>query len=176
MSALDVSIQAQILNLLTDLQAEFGLTYVFIAHDLSVVRHVSDRVEVMYLGKVVERGPVGDIYRSPRHPYSAALLAAVPVPDPDYVDHKPRIVLTGDLPSPIHPPLGCRFNSRCPRATDLCRSEEPMLQPQLGDPSGHVAACHYPLADGETLVATSTGTGSQTMSFGGAAPSEEGRK
>ncbi len=174
-SALDVSIQAQILNLLTDLQAEFGLTYVFIAHDLSVVRHVSDRVEVMYLGKVVERGRVGDIYRSPRHPYSAALLAAVPVPDPDYVDHKRRIVLTGDLPSQIHPPQGCRFNSRCPRATDLCRSEEPMLQPQLGDPSGHVAACHYPLANGETLVSASNSAGSRAMSFGGAAPSEKGR-
>jgi oligopeptide/dipeptide ABC transporter ATP-binding protein len=154
-SALDVSIQAQILNLLTDLQAAFGLTYVFIAHDLSVVRHVSDRVEVMYLGKVVERGPVADIYRSPRHPYTSALLAAVPVPDPDYVDRKRRIVLTGDLPSPIHPPRGCRFNSRCPRATDRCRSEEPVLQSQLGDPSGHAAACHYPLADGETLETAS---------------------
>ncbi len=150
-SALDVSIQAQILNLLTDLQAEFGLTYIFIAHDLSVVRHVSDRIEVMYLGKFVESGSVADIYRSPRHPYTSALLAAVPVPDPDYVDARRRIVLTGDLPSPIHPPLGCRFNSRCPRATEICRTEEPILQPQLGDHSGHVAACHHPLSDGETL-------------------------
>jgi oligopeptide/dipeptide ABC transporter ATP-binding protein len=150
-SALDVSIQAQILNLLTDLQADLGLTYVFIAHDLSVVRHVSDRVEVMYLGKIVESAPVTDLYTSPRHPYSAALLAAIPVPDPDYVDHQRRIVLAGDLPSPIHPPQGCRFNSRCPRATDICRAEEPTLKPQLGDPSGHVAACHHPLANGEIL-------------------------
>jgi oligopeptide/dipeptide ABC transporter ATP-binding protein len=159
-SALDVSIQAQILNLLTDLQAELGLTYIFIAHDLSVIRHVSDRVEVMYLGKFVERGPVADLYRAPRHPYTAALLAAVPVPDPDYVDHKRRIVLTGDLPSPIHPPAGCRFHARCPRATELCRVEEPILQPQFSDPPGHVAACHYPLADGESLpsaAATSLG-------------------
>jgi oligopeptide/dipeptide ABC transporter ATP-binding protein len=150
-SALDVSIQAQILNLLTDLQADLGLTYVFIAHDLSVVRHVSDRVEVMYLGKVVESAPVVDLYRSPRHPYSAALLAAIPVPDPDYVDHQRRVVLAGDLPSPIHPPVGCRFNSRCPRATEICRAEEPALLSQLGDPPRHVAACHHPLSDGESL-------------------------
>ncbi len=150
-SALDVSIQAQILNLLADLQGELGLTYVFIAHDLSVIRHVSDRVEVMYLGKVVERGPVSDLYRSPRHPYTAALLAAIPVPDPDYVDQKRRVVLRGDLPSPIHPPKGCRFSSRCPRATDRCRVEEPALEPRFGDPPGHEAACHYPLADGERL-------------------------
>jgi oligopeptide/dipeptide ABC transporter ATP-binding protein len=170
-SALDVSIQAQILNLLTDLQAEFGLTYVFIAHDLSVVRHVSDRVEVMYLGKVVESGPVADIYRSPRHPYTSALLAAVPVPDPDYVDAKRRIVLTGDLPSQIHPPRGCRFNTRCPRATEICRTEEPPLQPQLTDPSGHVAACHHPLADGEGLQSTPT---AGSAAIGGGTPHADG--
>jgi oligopeptide/dipeptide ABC transporter ATP-binding protein len=155
-SSLDVSIQAQILNLLIDLQAELGLTYVFIAHDLSVIRHVSDWVDVMYLGKIVERGPVTDLFRSPRHPYTAALLAAIPVPDPDYVDQKRRVVLTGDLPSPIHPPLGCRFNSRCPRATDRCRSEEPMLEPRLSDPAVHLTACHFPLADGEVLASAET--------------------
>jgi oligopeptide/dipeptide ABC transporter ATP-binding protein len=155
-SSLDVSIQAQILNLLIDLQDELGLTYVFIAHDLSVIRHVSDWVDVMYLGKIVERGPVADLFRSPRHPYTAALLAAIPVPDPDYVDHKHPIVLTGDLPSPIHPPPGCRFSSRCPRATDRCRSEEPLLEPRLGDASAHVTACHFPLADGETLPSADT--------------------
>jgi oligopeptide/dipeptide ABC transporter ATP-binding protein len=155
-SSLDVSIQAQILNLLIDLQSELGLTYVFIAHDLSVIRHVSDWVDVMYLGKIVERGPVADLFHSPRHPYTAALLAAIPVPDPDYVDHKRRVVLTGDLPSPIHPPPGCRFSSRCPRATDRCRSEEPMLEPRLSDNAQHLTACHFPLADGEILASADT--------------------
>ena len=155
-SSLDVSIQAQILNLLIDLQSELGLTYVFIAHDLSVIRHVSDWVDVMYLGKIVERGPVADLFHSPRHPYTAALLAAIPVPDPDYVDHKRRVVLTGDLPSPIHPPPGCRFSSRCPRATDRCRSEEPMLESRLSDTAQHLTACHFPLADGEILASADT--------------------
>jgi oligopeptide/dipeptide ABC transporter ATP-binding protein len=155
-SSLDVSIQAQILNLLIDLQAELGLTYVFIAHDLSVIRHVSDRVDVMYLGKIVERGPVSELFRVPRHPYTAALLAAIPVPDPDYVDHKRRVVLTGDLPSPIHPPAGCRFSSRCPRATDRCRNEEPALEPRLSDAADHLTACHFPLADGEILASAKT--------------------
>jgi oligopeptide/dipeptide ABC transporter ATP-binding protein len=155
-SSLDVSIQAQILNLLIDLQTELGLTYVFIAHDLSVIRHVSDWVDVMFLGKIVERGPVADLFRSPRHPYTAALLAAIPVPDPDYVDHKRPIVLTGDLPSPIHPPPGCRFSSRCPRATDRCRSEEPTLESRLGDTAEHLAACHFPLANGEILASAET--------------------
>ncbi len=155
-SSLDVSIQAQILNLLIDLQGELGLTYVFIAHDLSVIRHVSDWVDVMYLGKIVERSQVADLFDSPRHPYTAALLAAIPVPDPDYVDHKRRIVLTGDLPSPIHPPSGCRFSSRCPRATDRCRSEEPMLEARLSDSATHLTACHFPLSDGEILASAET--------------------
>ena len=151
-SALDVSIQAQILNLLVDLREEFDLTYVFIAHDLSVVRHVSDRVAVMYLGEVVERAPVDDLYRVPRHPYSAALLAAAPIPDPDFADRRERIVLVGDLPSPIHPPAGCRFSSRCPRQRPECTSLAPVLEPRRGDPPSHETACYYPLADGETLV------------------------
>ncbi len=156
-SALDVSIQAQILNLLVDLQDEFGLTYVFIAHDLSVVRHVSDRVEVMYLGEVVERGPATELYRSPRHPYSAALLSAAPVPDPDFADRRERIVLAGDLPSPIHPPSGCRFSSRCPRRQAICTTDPPPLEPRLGDAPSHQAACHFPLADGEVLEGAAVG-------------------
>jgi oligopeptide/dipeptide ABC transporter ATP-binding protein len=153
-SALDVSIQAQILNLLTDLQDEFNLTYVFIAHDLSVVRQVSDRVAVMYLGQVVEQAPVDELYRVARHPYSAALLAAAPVPDPDFVDRRDRIVLVGDQPSPIRPPEGCRFGSRCPRARAECHAVPPPLAPCLGDAADHLTACYYPLHDGEPLVGT----------------------
>jgi oligopeptide/dipeptide ABC transporter ATP-binding protein len=150
-SALDVSIQAQILNLLVDLREEFDLTYVFIAHDLSVVRHVSDRVAVMYLGEVVEQAPADDLYRAPRHPYSSALLSAAPVPDPDFADSRKQIVLVGDLPSPIHPPAGCRFSSRCPRQRPHCAVVAPMLEPCFGDPASHQSACYYPLADGESL-------------------------
>ena len=150
-SALDVSVQAQILNLLVDLREEFDLTYVFIAHDLSVVRHVSDRVAVMYLGEVVEQAPADDLYRTPRHPYSSALLAAAPVPDPDLADSRKKIVLAGDLPSPIHPPAGCRFSSRCPRQRPHCTVVAPTLEPCFGDPASHQSACYYPLADGETL-------------------------
>jgi oligopeptide/dipeptide ABC transporter ATP-binding protein len=152
-SALDVSIQAQILNLLIDLRDAFDLTYVFIAHDLSVVRHVSDRVEVMYLGEVVEEAPVDELYRAPRHPYSSALLAAAPVPDPDFADRREHIVLVGDQPSSIHPPIGCRFSSRCPRREEHCTVAEPVLEPRLGDALSHVTACYYPRADGETLGA-----------------------
>ena len=151
-SALDVSIQAQIINLLDDLQREFNLTYIFIAHDLSVVRHVSDRVAVMYLGKVAELGTVGRLYERPRHPYSSALLSAVPVADPDLADQRQRIVLSGDVPSPINPPTGCRFHPRCPKAQPNCVTDVPELFPRLGDPEGELAACHYPLQDGETLV------------------------
>jgi oligopeptide/dipeptide ABC transporter ATP-binding protein len=141
-SALDVSIQAQILNLLRDLQRELRLTLVFIAHDLGVVRHVSDRVAVMYLGRIVEIAPVDELYAHPVHPYSEALLSAVPVPDPDVLDS--GIVLEGDVPSPIDPPPGCRFHPRCRYATDVCRVEDPPLTADDGKP--HPAACHHPLS------------------------------
>jgi oligopeptide transport system ATP-binding protein len=139
-SALDVSIQAQVVNLLDDLQDEFSLTYVFIAHDLGVIRHVSDRIAVMYLGKIVELSPAEELYTRPIHPYTEALLSAVPIPDPDA--QRERIVLVGDVPSPISPPTGCRFHPRCRYATDICSVEEPPLVPHGG---GHLAACHHPL-------------------------------
>jgi oligopeptide transport system ATP-binding protein len=140
-SALDVSIQAQILNLLRDLQRDLKLTLVFIAHDLGVVRHVSDRVAVMYLGRIVEVAPVDELYAHPVHPYSEALLSAVPIPDPDVADS--GIVLEGDVPSPIDPPTGCRFHPRCRYATEICRVEDPPLTTDGGKP--HPAACHHPL-------------------------------
>jgi oligopeptide/dipeptide ABC transporter ATP-binding protein len=150
-SALDESNQAQVLNLLTDLQDEFHLTYVFITHDLSVVRHVSDRIAVMYLGKVVEVARTDEIFETTRHPYTKALLSALPVPDPDAADSRERIVLTGDLPSPINPPSACRFHPRCPKAQEICSREEPPLLPVLGDDGTHLTACHFPLEVGETL-------------------------
>ncbi|WP_051706374.1 ABC transporter ATP-binding protein [Nocardioides aequoreus] len=142
-SALDVSIQAQVVNLLEDLQDELGLTYVMIAHDLSVVRHVSDRVAVMYLGKIVEVADRDDLYEHPRHPYTAAMLSAVPVPDTRRRTERERIRLQGDVPSPIDPPPGCRFHTRCWKATEVCRTEEPPLV-QIGPAPGHLAACHHP--------------------------------
>jgi oligopeptide/dipeptide ABC transporter ATP-binding protein len=150
-SALDVSIQAQIINLLADLQQEFGLTYIFIAHDLSVVRHVSDTVAVMYLGQISEIAPTSQLWDHPRHPYTDALLSAVPVPDPDKSDQRERIILAGDVPSPVAPPSGCRFHPRCPKAAPTCVDQVPVLEPRLGDGPDHQAACHFPVADGEDI-------------------------
>jgi oligopeptide/dipeptide ABC transporter ATP-binding protein len=152
-SALDVSIQAQVLNLLADLQDDFGLSYLFIAHDLEVVRHVSNSVMVMYLGRVAESGPGDQVYDRPRHPYSAALLSAAPAADPDSAAARQRIILTGDVPSPINPPSGCRFHPRCPKAQDLCSADEPVLETKAGDPSTHLTACHFPVETGENLAA-----------------------
>jgi oligopeptide/dipeptide ABC transporter ATP-binding protein len=151
-SALDVSIQAQIINLLSDLQDQLDLTYIFIAHDLSVVRHVSDRVALMYLGQVVELAPVEEIFQSPRHPYANALLSAVPIPDPAEAAKKERIILVGDVPSPIYPPSGCRFHPRCPKAQPACVVEEPRLESRLGDDADHTVACHFPVQEGEDLA------------------------
>ncbi|PYC72395.1 peptide ABC transporter ATP-binding protein [Micromonospora arborensis] len=150
-SALDVSIQAQVMNLLEKLQGEFGLSYVFIAHDLSVVRHLSDRVAVMYLGKVVEIGTEDEIYERPTHPYTQALLSAVPVPDPTQRHNKTIIRLTGDVPSPISPPSGCRFRTRCWKAQDVCAEQVPLLEIRQG--SDHPSACHF--AERREIVATS---------------------
>ena len=150
-SALDVSIQAQIINLLADLQGELGLTYIFIAHDLSVVRHVSNSVAVMYLGKVTELAPVEQLWNHPRHPYTDALLSAVPLPDPNKSAQRERIILVGDVPSPIVPPSGCRFHPRCPKARQDCVDRDPELEPRLGDEADHLAACHFPVEDGEDI-------------------------
>ena len=138
-SALDVSIQAQVVNLLDDLKNELGLTYLFIAHDLSMVRYISDRVAVMYLGRIVELGIRDDVFDRPLHPYTQALLSAIPVPDPDVETRRKRIILKGDVPNPANPPVGCNFNTRCPLAVDICFQEEPECKEYA---PGHRVACH----------------------------------
>ncbi|MFL5816976.1 MAG: ABC transporter ATP-binding protein [Conexibacter sp.] len=152
-SALDVSIQAQVVNLLDDLQDDMHLSYVFVAHDLSVVRHVSDRIAVMYLGKIVESSPAEELYVKPIHPYTAALLDAIPIPDPKENRARERHVVGGEPPNPIDPPSGCRFRTRCPRASELCARVEP---PLAAYPGGHLAACHHPLNVSPQEIAAAT--------------------
>jgi peptide/nickel transport system ATP-binding protein/oligopeptide transport system ATP-binding protein len=150
-SALDVSIQAQILNLLRDLQRDFDLTLIFIAHDLSVVRHMCDRIAVMYLGKIVELADADALFAHPRHPYTGALLSAVPVPEPGGAGRRRRQILHGDVPSPTNPPPACRFHTRCPKCEAICTRETPELSPKDG---GNLAACHFPLSDAEVEAMT----------------------
>ncbi|MFT4008549.1 MAG: ATP-binding cassette domain-containing protein [Nocardioidaceae bacterium] len=150
-SALDVSIQAQVLNLLKDLQEELGLTYIFISHDLSVVRHVSDRISVMYLGKIVETATTQELFAAARHPYTRALLSALPPADPDAADRRERIVLSGDLPSPTSPPSGCRFHPRCPKATQRCVTESPLFEPAFDDGPEHPVLCWHPMTPEQSL-------------------------
>jgi oligopeptide transport system ATP-binding protein len=158
-SALDVSVQAQVVNLMEKLQNELGLSYVFIAHDLSVVRHISDRVGVMYLGKMAELGTEDEVYDRPTHPYTQALLSAVPVPDPTLRGKREQIVLTGDVPSPANPPKGCRFHTRCWKAQERCKTEIPVLEMRPDGSGGHLSACHFaePRAIVDTSVADNSG-------------------
>src|SRR5919198_1307049 len=159
-SALDVSIQSQMLNLLEDLQRDFRLTYIFIAHDLGVVRHVSDRIAVMYLGKLVELSPAEELYSRPIMPYTEALLSAVPIPDPAPPNKRGRIGLQGEVPSPIEPPPACRFHPRCRYATDICKTVEPPLVDYGG---GHFAACHHPRNVTEAMVETALQDGAEVQ-------------
>jgi peptide/nickel transport system ATP-binding protein len=170
-SALDVSVQAQIINLLDDLQDEFKLTYLFVAHDLSVVRHVSDRIAVMYLGKLMEVSPAEELYTKPIHPYTSALLAAIPIPDPERNRRRERIVVSGEPPNPINPPSGCVFHPRCPRATEICREVEP---PLVRYPNGHLAACHHPLNVSAEEIGAATKDETSPLCCGDEMPSASG--
>jgi oligopeptide/dipeptide ABC transporter ATP-binding protein len=167
-SALDVSVQAQIINLLDDLQDDFKLTYLFVAHDLSVVRHVSDRIAVMYLGKLMEVSPAEELYTKPIHPYTSALLSAIPIPDPRENRRRERVVVSGEPPNPINPPSGCVFHPRCPRATQVCREVEP---PLARYPNGHLAACHHPMNVSEAEMRASERDPSSPLSAGDVLPS-----
>jgi oligopeptide/dipeptide ABC transporter ATP-binding protein len=169
-SALDVSIQAQVINLLDDLQDELHLSYVFVAHDLSVVRHVSDRIVVMYLGKLMEVSPSEELYDKPIHPDTSALLSAIPIPDPHENQARTRTMVSGEPPNPITPPPGCRFHTRCPRATEICRTVEPQLTEYEG---GHLAACHHPQHVTAEEVASATRSPTSPLSAGDAASDAE---
>ncbi len=166
-SALDVSIQAQVINLLEDLQEELHLSYVFVAHDLSVVRHESDRIAVMYLGKLMEVSPSEELYDKPIHPYTSFLLMAIPIPDPAENRARTRQVVTGEVPSPIDPPAGCRFHTRCPRASDLCREVEPQLTEYA---RGHLAACHHPQNVSPAEIAAARRSEATPLSAGAETP------
>ena len=170
-SALDVSIQAQVVNLLDDLQDDLGLSYVFIAHDLSVVRHVSDQIAVMYLGKLMEVSPARELYNKPMHPYTEALLEAIPIPDPEENSRRERNVIGGEPPNPINPPSGCRFHTRCPHATEMCSAVEPPLAEYAG---GHVTACHHPRNVTAAEVSAATRSPLSPLSAGEEMPSANG--
>jgi oligopeptide/dipeptide ABC transporter ATP-binding protein len=167
-SALDVSIQAQIVNLLDDLQDQLGLAYLFVAHDLSVVRHVSDRIAVMYLGKLMEVSPAEELYTKPIHPYTEALLEAIPIPDPRKNRERTRSVVSGEPPNPIDPPSGCVFHPRCPRATDVCKTVQPPLTRYA---NGHLAACHHPLSVTADELATAERSDASPLKAGAETPS-----
>ncbi|MEO8966071.1 MAG: oligopeptide/dipeptide ABC transporter ATP-binding protein [Solirubrobacteraceae bacterium] len=169
-SALDVSIQAQVINLLDELQDDLGLSYVFVAHDLSVVRHVSDRIVVMYLGKLMEVSPAEELYSKPIHPYTSALLSAIPIPDPKQNRARERTVVSGEPPNPIRPPSGCRFHTRCPRASELCREVEPPLTEYAG---GHLAACHHPQNVSESEISVARRSPASPVSAGEDAPGRQ---
>ena len=170
-SALDVSIQAQVINLLEELQDELHLSYIFVAHDLSVVRHVSDRIVVMYLGKLMEISPAEELYSKPIHPYTSALLGAIPIPDPKENRARTRMVVSGEPPNPINPPAGCRFHTRCPRASEICRAVEPQLTEYA---AGHLAACHHPQHVTPAEIAAATRSDQSPASAGQDAPQADG--